>query len=489
MKKLYDLARRVGLILGVGALLPVVLGAPAEGAPSTGTMRVLNAWADGGSPTVTVDQTSLRSVAFGDATAYEQVPAGNHVVTFRPRNGPATDPIAITVVVETGRVYTVVALGRLGGPAGVVLTDAPTAASTGEAMSRFVNLAGDVAAADLVSSAGIAVAENTAFATASPYRETSAGTYIFNANVSGEGTITSLRDVGLVAGDAYSIVLLGGSDEPVRLVRILDAEGLAVVPQGFVPTGPGEAGSESGGVPWGLVGIAVGVMLCFVGFLARRRCRPFRAIAPLLVLLVACTGPSIERGGQATTTLGPSPTSTAAQPDASTARTGGLVPTHLDLARPGAGGSVVPIDVEGPARGQLQRLDSASKVGWYRRSAVPGEFGVSVLIGHVNLDGVPGVFSDLRRLQAGDRFSVTRSDGTSTTFAVDRVEVYKKEAFPTAIVYAPSPAGLAQARLISCTGAFVKGTYDSNIVVYASRDHTAQASHALDARHVEEVST
>lgn len=111
------------------------------------------------------------------------------------------------------------------------------------------------------------------------------------------------------------------------------------------------------------------------------------------------------------------------------------------------------------------RYDEAA---WYTGSSTPGERGASVIIGHIDsvTDG-PSVFFRLGALRAGDRVTVTRNDGTTAVFTVDRVEAYPKDHFPTLAVYGNTPR--AELRLITCGGSFNEATghYRRNIVVYA----------------------
>ncbi len=111
---------------------------------------------------------------------------------------------------------------------------------------------------------------------------------------------------------------------------------------------------------------------------------------------------------------------------------------------------------------------SESQAGWYRHSPTPGQFGPSVVVGHVDSeqDG-PSVFFELDTLAPGDQISIPRADGVTAVFAVDRTEQYQKDAFPTLEVFGDiDHAGL---RLITCGGVFDNDEreYEDNIVVYA----------------------
>ena len=118
--------------------------------------------------------------------------------------------------------------------------------------------------------------------------------------------------------------------------------------------------------------------------------------------------------------------------------------------------------------GALEVPSTAQGVGWYSAGAVPGDPGPAVFAGHVDLDGRAGVFSRLSTLRPGQPVQVSRPDGRTVTFVVDRVEQHAKDAFPTEAVYEPTDA--PQLRLITCGGSFDRrrGSYRDNVVVFAS---------------------
>lgn len=118
-------------------------------------------------------------------------------------------------------------------------------------------------------------------------------------------------------------------------------------------------------------------------------------------------------------------------------------------------------------------VDQPAVPSWYDRGPRPGEPGPAVIAGHVNGEvngqaGQPGVFADLHSLAPGDEIHIDRADGSQVTFAVDRVEQYPKDAFPTAEVYGDTEA--PELRLITCAGSFdhAERSYRDNIIVYAT---------------------
>ncbi len=118
---------------------------------------------------------------------------------------------------------------------------------------------------------------------------------------------------------------------------------------------------------------------------------------------------------------------------------------------------------------QVPPLGRDSRAGWYRYSPTPGQLGPSVILGHIDSAKYgPGVFFKLGALRPGNAVTITRADGATAVFRVDRVAEYAKDHFPTLQVYGNiDHAGL---RLITCGGKFdfSARSYDDNIVAYAS---------------------
>ncbi|MBT2597236.1 sortase domain-bontaining protein [Arthrobacter sp. ISL-72] len=110
---------------------------------------------------------------------------------------------------------------------------------------------------------------------------------------------------------------------------------------------------------------------------------------------------------------------------------------------------------------------NGAPASWYDGSPTPGERGPSVMLGHVNaLGGNKGVFADLRKLTAGAEITVSRADGSTAVFTVDRGATYSKTGFPTLEVYGNTPG--AELRLITCDGYDpATGLFDDNYVIYA----------------------
>jgi hypothetical protein len=117
--------------------------------------------------------------------------------------------------------------------------------------------------------------------------------------------------------------------------------------------------------------------------------------------------------------------------------------------------------------GALQVPPNTTVAGWYTGSPRPGSIGSAVIAGHIDSIAGPGVFFRLSQLQRGAKIYVRRADGTLALFEVTEVQMFPKDAFPTAAVYGAVPD--PELRLITCGGTFDYTTrsYLSNTVVFA----------------------
>jgi hypothetical protein len=109
----------------------------------------------------------------------------------------------------------------------------------------------------------------------------------------------------------------------------------------------------------------------------------------------------------------------------------------------------------------------AKDAAWYRLGPAPGQVGPAVIVGHVDTKTSLAVFFYLSRLRPGDQVVVTRADGRTVTFTVDRMGSFPKSEFPTQLVYGPT--NYPALRLITCGGPFDSraGSYRDNVVVFA----------------------
>jgi hypothetical protein len=206
-----------------------------------------------------------------------------------------------------------------------------------------------------------------------------------------------------------------------------------------------------------------------------RRARVSRvALAGVLGVLVlssaACAGPPAAATATAPSDL-PSTNSTAAAAPTPLLLPAS-VPVRVTIPAIGVDSQLLDLGLNGD--GTLEVPPDGAQAGWFTGAPTPGELGPAVIVGHVDWGGAPGVFFRLRELRAGDEITVSREDGSTAVFRVQRVELFPKDAFPTDAVYGDiDHAGL---RVITCGGSFdhQAQSYVDNTVVFA--DLTAAGS-------------
>ncbi|MHA7142055.1 class F sortase [Arthrobacter sp. Sr33] len=190
----------------------------------------------------------------------------------------------------------------------------------------------------------------------------------------------------------------------------------------------------------------------------------------------AAPSPSASSSAAPSTATPSSPAPTSAAPEAPSAVPSPELPAVLEASKPvsfniptiAAESELLHLGLRDNGSLEVPPDGPGAPASWYDQSPTSGERGPSVLLGHVNATGGgPGVFADLRALQAGDEINVVREDGSTAVFAVDRGEQYQKDEFPTLEVYGNTDA--AELRLITCDGYNPEtGEFDDNYVVYAT---------------------
>ncbi|MGW1773125.1 class F sortase [Streptomyces sp. NPDC002104] len=130
-----------------------------------------------------------------------------------------------------------------------------------------------------------------------------------------------------------------------------------------------------------------------------------------------------------------------------------------------------PLDTVGlDAQGVMQEPDFAKPkdAAWYKQGPTPGEKGAAAIVGHMDTPQAPeAVFYNLKKLKKDEKIEVHRDDGTTAVFAVDEVDTFKKDRFPTDKVYGDTH-GKAELRVITCGGNLTKDRHwDANVVVFA----------------------
>jgi hypothetical protein len=210
----------------------------------------------------------LHHVAYGDASPYEQVAAGDYTVAMRAAGAAATSTpvLSASVSVTAGHAYTVAGLGPESGLRLQVLDDKLTTPS-GKALVRIIqaSLKQDVVS---VSWGSRTLQGSLKFASVSSYQTVAPGTETLH--VSGGGQ-TATASVPLAAGTVHTLVVLDGP-KGLTIDNLLDAAGSGTDPAGGVKTGFGGMAprAPSSPLPWLLV-IGAGFLLALLGGLRLRR--------------------------------------------------------------------------------------------------------------------------------------------------------------------------------------------------------------------------
>jgi hypothetical protein len=192
------------------------------------------------------------------------------------------------------------------------------------------------------------------------------------------------------------------------------------------------------------------------------------AAAVLVLTLAGCTGEQQQSAGPVTGSVtGPGTGQVTGQPGNAVSALPAATPTDVDIPKIGAKSTLVPLGLNADETIQVPPVSTPMQAGWYTKAPTPGEVGPAVILGHVDGNKLPGIFFRLKELAPGDEVLVSRQDGTTAKFLVDRVERVAKSTFPTDEVYGNTTG--PELRLITCGGEFDHGahSYKDNIVVFA----------------------
>lgn len=150
----------------------------------------------------------------------------------------------------------------------------------------------------------------------------------------------------------------------------------------------------------------------------------------------------------------------------------GTKPVTVDFRDIGAHSSLIPTGLNPNGTVATPSVTNPGQASWYDQSPIPGNPGPTVILGHVNGGGKPGVFAHLDAAHEGQTVDLTRSDGQVITYTVTRTQTVPKEQFPTKEVYSDTPG--PELRLITCGGDLdvAHHNYLSQIIVYAKMTGT-----------------
>ncbi|MEU0835431.1 class F sortase [Streptomyces sp. NPDC005969] len=195
----------------------------------------------------------------------------------------------------------------------------------------------------------------------------------------------------------------------------------------------------------------------------RQRSAAPTALACLTLALV--TGCTSHAAKPSPLTRSPthSPTAPAGSPEAEQP----AAPAQVAIPSIKVTSSLMPLGLNADGTVEVPPAEKGMTAGWYTGSAIPGERGAAVLIGHNDTRFGRAVFHDLKKIGKGTDIVVRNEQGRTTHFTVTGTESVSKQAFPTKKVYGRTDDRAL--RLITCDGAFdAQGHPVDNLIVYAT---------------------
>ena len=227
---------------------------------------------------------------------------------------------------------------------------------------------------------------------------------------------------------------------------------------------------------------AVGVALVVVGIVTQQ-------VAPQPAAAVVGTVPDAEptpAAGTPAPSTRAAPSSGASSSKSRAARSdttskgsavlGPSRPVHLKIAALQIDADLVAVGLTSQGAIAVPKGRAIDQPAWFDQSPTPGQYGPSVIVGHIDTVRGPSVFFRLGALKPGDTVVVTRADRRTATFVVDGLKQYpQRSAIPALPVFGGDNA-VPELRLITCTN-FDRSTghYQGNLVVFGHLKSSGKA--------------
>jgi sortase (surface protein transpeptidase) len=140
-------------------------------------------------------------------------------------------------------------------------------------------------------------------------------------------------------------------------------------------------------------------------------------------------------------------------------------PARVTIASIGVDSPLMRLGLNSDNTVEVPPADKGMTAGWYTGSAMPGQRGPAVIIGHNDTRYGRAVFHDLRTIKPGADVAVRLLDGKTVHYTITSLQRVSKSNFPTQRVYGPDPGHVL--RLITCDGALdANGHPVDNLIVY-----------------------
>ena len=205
------------------------LGARVQGIGDAGVgcVNFVHAAPDAPAVDIVIDDgaTSVRDLAFGQATGYVGLPADTINVKVVPR-GASLDKavIDVDVTLEPGRAYEVLAVGPVAEIAPAIFpVDLAALESMDEAAVRVIHASPDAPGVDIAPDGGDPLVTNLEFPKDSGYLTVPAGEYDLEVRPTGTKDVAlQLDPIEVEAGKVYSVVAIGTlADETLTVLPLV----------------------------------------------------------------------------------------------------------------------------------------------------------------------------------------------------------------------------------------------------------------------------
>jgi hypothetical protein len=224
-------------------------GAMPATAAAQSSVRVAYLSPDAANADIYVDgAATLSNVGYKTVSTYLPVTPGSHTIAVRQAGSPGSSSplVEVSQAFAGSALYTVAIGGRFGRLQSAVFQDQFTTPPAGQVLARFVHMAPDVPGVDVAVKGGSVIFTNISFLEASQYKALPSGTYSLELRATGTSNVL-FTAIGVAAkgGTVDTLTGIGGVNQPVELLPVLDASAATVVPQGAAGTGGGGTASGS----------------------------------------------------------------------------------------------------------------------------------------------------------------------------------------------------------------------------------------------------
>lgn len=214
--------------------------------PDTKSVDVEVAARDGGAVVL-----NLQGVGYGDVSPYSELAPGMYTVSMVPAGSPASTSAVVSSNVKVGAdtATTVVAYGPSADLEVKAVLDDLTEPTAGNARLRLFQASTVTDEVDVVTTAGLWIAQGATAGSVTGYAEVPAGQWTLE--LSGEEA-TGLTAIDVAAGSVSTLFVLDTAAGGLTILPIVDSAAVGVTPDGGVNTGGGGSAQTLEAVRWSI---------------------------------------------------------------------------------------------------------------------------------------------------------------------------------------------------------------------------------------------